>query len=157
MTSFCITRFRRSRIPNLIKNALLTRKIVYYAWIIYRTDSENNWSESQSYWLVYSKENLNRGRLPDKEIPEKTSSHPSILQNCVTSYGNSKVKNQGTWKFRMSFSWISQEIPLFLIDRRNFSMLFLCSCSFFLIYFYWQHIEFVKVEKKDAIIFLLAS
>ena len=54
------------------------------------------------YFLKNLPEDFRFVTLP-LEIPEKTSFHLEIQQNCVTSLRNSKVKNQNSWKFHMSF------------------------------------------------------
>ena len=33
-----------------------------------------------------------------------------IVQNCITSLGNSITKNQDPWKFHITFSWSPMEI-----------------------------------------------
>ena len=48
-----------------------------------------------------------------------------ILKNCVTSLGNSKVKNQNPWKFHMRFFITCGNTNSFLAEPWNFQMLFL--------------------------------
>ena len=63
-----------------------------------------------NFWVCqFTCRNSRENKLSRLEIP----------RCCVTSLGNSKVKNQDSWKFHISFSWTS------LIDAWNFQMLFL--------------------------------
>ena len=77
------------------------------------------------YFLKTPPEDFRFVTLP-LEIPEKTSFHLEIQQNCVTSLRNSKVKNQNPWKFHMSFYLNTHgKSASFSIDPWNFYILFL--------------------------------
>ena len=52
--------------------------------------------------------------LPPGNSRQNKAPPLQILQNCVTSLGNSKARNQDPWKFHIIFSWSPLEIPLCL-------------------------------------------
>ena len=65
-------------------------------------------------FFYFTPGNFRENKAPPLEIP----------QNCLTSLGNSKAKNQDHWKFFIIFSWTPLEIPL-CFNPWKFHMLFL--------------------------------
>ena len=52
--------------------------------------------------------------------PRQPKLHPlEILQNCVTSLGNSTAKNKDPWKFHMIFFWSSLDTLVVLLIQYN--------------------------------------